>query len=214
MTDNSSPPVDGAPSVDSAPSDAVGPFAPAPVGALLAAAVRPDAPDADGEVRALAAFRAARDAGAFTAPTRRRDDWRPRRRRGRWSLRAAVGAVVATVAVGGVAVAGIGTVSSTDEPDQRPRPSRTVLPSPAAAEPSAPAPSERAPRAGRSRPGQAKDQQARCKSYEAGHGLNRSERAAEGCAEPSRTAAVEPAATQRSPQGPGKTPPGKARGTS
>ncbi|MFJ8820254.1 hypothetical protein ACIREE_00565 [Streptomyces sp. NPDC102467] len=53
----------------------------ASLGELLAAAVRPCAPDADGagELRALAAFRAARDGGAVVARPRRGDDWRPRR---------------------------------------------------------------------------------------------------------------------------------------
>ncbi|MFI0237103.1 hypothetical protein [Streptomyces sp. NPDC016845] len=38
-----------------------------------------------------------------------------------------------------------------------------------------------------SRPEPAEDQQARCKSYEAGRGLNRSERAAAGCWTPAAT---------------------------
>ncbi|MFZ3559431.1 MULTISPECIES: hypothetical protein [unclassified Streptomyces] len=62
MTAHSSPPVD---------PDADG----TAVGALLAGAVA-GTPDADGERKALAAYRAARDSGALTAPPRRRDDWR------------------------------------------------------------------------------------------------------------------------------------------
>ncbi|MFI5657280.1 hypothetical protein [Streptomyces sp. NPDC051684] len=62
MTANSSPPVE---------PDADG----TAVGALLAGAVA-GTPDADGERKALAAYRAARDSGALAAPPRRRDDWR------------------------------------------------------------------------------------------------------------------------------------------
>ncbi|WP_394431177.1 hypothetical protein [Streptomyces sp. SGAir0957] len=220
------------------------------VGARLAAAVvGAGPPDADAEQAALTAFRAARDAGALDARPRPGDDWRPRRRPARWSLRAVVGTLVASVAVGGVAVAGIGTVSSPDDPGERGRPGRTGAPSASAsagpstgpAGPGAAAPGEAGtdpagtaaassvpagsvpagsasgaatpaatgpveapsgqPRdrlsekaagtagtADPSRPGQAEDQQARCKSYEAGHGLNRSERAAEGCETPTATA--------------------------
>ncbi|MFJ4711035.1 hypothetical protein [Streptomyces sp. NPDC088785] len=47
------------------------------LGAALAAAVGPPQPsETAGERRALAAFRAARDAGALAAAPRRRDDWR------------------------------------------------------------------------------------------------------------------------------------------
>ncbi|MFI8910205.1 hypothetical protein ACIGW4_01085 [Streptomyces sp. NPDC053513] len=61
-----------------------------------------------GEEGALAAFREARDAGLHASlPTRDRDDWTPaaERRRPRRSLRAAVTALVASVTLGGVAVA-------------------------------------------------------------------------------------------------------------
>ncbi|MEU6842888.1 hypothetical protein ABZ930_13585 [Streptomyces sp. NPDC046716] len=48
------------------------------LGEALAAAVRARQPsETAGERLALAAFRAARDAGAFAAAPRRRDDWRP-----------------------------------------------------------------------------------------------------------------------------------------
>ncbi|MEV1024452.1 hypothetical protein [Streptomyces sp. NPDC050264] len=65
------------------------------LGELLAAAVRPGARDEDGgggeggELRALAAFRAARDAGTPAVPPRRSDDWRPSERRARRSVRPA-----------------------------------------------------------------------------------------------------------------------------
>lgn len=48
----------------------------AAVAALLAAAVRVRVDGTEAEADAVAAFRAARDTGAHTAPTRRRDDWR------------------------------------------------------------------------------------------------------------------------------------------
>ncbi|MGW7224307.1 hypothetical protein ACWGJD_29900, partial [Streptomyces sp. NPDC054826] len=57
--------------------------APAGVETLLAAALTGDATDTGAEQRAVAAFRAARDAGAHRARTRRRDDWRPVGRRAR-----------------------------------------------------------------------------------------------------------------------------------
>ncbi|MYT68684.1 MULTISPECIES: hypothetical protein [unclassified Streptomyces] len=48
------------------------------LGDALAAAVRAQQPaETAGERLALAAFRAARDAGALAAAPRRRDDWRP-----------------------------------------------------------------------------------------------------------------------------------------
>lgn len=46
--------------------------------ALLGAVMRDGGMDAEAERQALAAFRAARDAGAHRARTRRRDDWRAR----------------------------------------------------------------------------------------------------------------------------------------
>ncbi|MFJ4472224.1 hypothetical protein ACIP2X_32715 [Streptomyces sp. NPDC089424] len=46
--------------------------------ALLGAVLRDAGVDAEAEGRAMAAFRAAREAGAHRARTRRRDDWRAR----------------------------------------------------------------------------------------------------------------------------------------
>jgi hypothetical protein len=46
--------------------------------ALLGAALREGVVNAEAERRAVAAFRAARDAGIQSAPTRSQDDWRPR----------------------------------------------------------------------------------------------------------------------------------------
>ncbi|KQX57478.1 MULTISPECIES: hypothetical protein [unclassified Streptomyces] len=63
-----------------------------------------------GEAAALAAFRAARDAGLHgTRPTRRRDDWAPGgvRRIRRRSLRTTLAALLASVTLGGVAIAAV-----------------------------------------------------------------------------------------------------------
>jgi len=80
---------------------------------LLAAAAAPAALDPDREEAAVAAFRAARDAGVLTAGVRQRhrrraDDWRPGARGLRHAARSAktvTGALFATLALGGVAVA-------------------------------------------------------------------------------------------------------------
>ncbi|MGW4229836.1 hypothetical protein ACWEF9_11230 [Streptomyces sp. NPDC004980] len=78
--------------------------------ALLAAAQRAGALDADDELRATAAFLAARDEGAHASVSpwrrRRRHDWRPVRRRGGVrSVRVMLGGFVAAATLGGVAVA-------------------------------------------------------------------------------------------------------------
>ncbi|WP_353944347.1 hypothetical protein ABII15_23970 [Streptomyces sp. HUAS MG91] len=189
-----------------------------PLGDALAAAVRAHQPSGtDGEREALAAFRAARDTGALAAAPRPSDDWRPRRGRSRWSARAAVGAVLASLTVGGVAVAGIGSVATTDEPRERSRPASTVapvLPAPSAT----PAPRTSAAAvperdAFSASPEQTRDQRARCKAYENGHGLNRSERATEGCATPTATP-VHGKAADRGTSGAAadRTPPGVGHG--
>jgi hypothetical protein len=94
---------------------------------LLAAALRTERVDAEGERRAVAAFRAALDAEpGRAARTRRRDDWRPRdgRRAGR-SLKTALSVLLASLTLGGVAYAamgGGGSAPDADGPD-RTRPS-------------------------------------------------------------------------------------------
>ncbi|WP_051745094.1 hypothetical protein [Streptomyces yerevanensis] len=100
--------------------------------ALLAAAVRVDSLDPGAQDRALAAFRAARQTGAHGARTRRRDDWRPRahRRLGR-SLRATLAALVTSVALGGVAIASIGSVGTSGDDSDVPRPSKSTPDRPA-----------------------------------------------------------------------------------
>ncbi|MET9354182.1 hypothetical protein ABZY14_14505 [Streptomyces sp. NPDC006617] len=94
------------------------------VEALLTAALRGERADAEGERRAVAAFRTAREAEpARAVRTRRRDDWRPRtaRRPGR-SLRTALSVLLASFTLGGVAYAAMGGGSTVDDdgPDRRP----------------------------------------------------------------------------------------------
>ncbi|KPI07877.1 hypothetical protein OK006_5843 [Actinobacteria bacterium OK006] len=145
--------------------------------ALLAAAVRGRADDAEAEAQAVAAFRAARDSGAHAASTRRRDDWRPReqRRVGR-SLKATLAVLLASVTLGGVAVAAIGSSSGDDSEDRgragnRPTSSapdrsasRAARPdAPEAPDPSAPGTSAQADPSGH--PTQAQDTEAHCRAY-------------------------------------------------
>lgn len=128
--------------------------------------------DSDGERRAVAAFRAARDAGAHQARTRRRDDWRPRaRRHTARSLRATLSVLVAGLALGGVAFAAVG--SSTDgvtgergrqEPSATASGARSAAPS-VSAPPTTPA--------DRDRPQSAKDTEAHCRAYEEVQGRGR-----------------------------------------
>ncbi|MFS8200876.1 hypothetical protein ACLVWQ_19585 [Streptomyces sp. CWNU-52B] len=119
---------------------------PPALGALLAATGRGAAVDPGGEKRALAAFREARDAGAHgaAARSRRGDDWRPeaQRRRGR-PVRATLIALAASVTLGGVALAAIGSGPGSGPDDDRherdrPRPSSSA---PADTGPGAPGPS-------------------------------------------------------------------------
>ncbi|MFF0888377.1 hypothetical protein [Streptomyces sp. NPDC003456] len=95
----------------------------ADVEALIIACLVRDGLDTEGEQRAVAAFRAARDAAAPHRDARRRDDWslRERRRLGR-SLRTTLSVVLASLTLGGVAVAAIGVAGvSPDGPEDTPR---------------------------------------------------------------------------------------------
>lgn len=144
--------------------------------ALLAAAVRGRADDAEAEALAVAAFRTARDDGAHAARTRRRDDWRPReqRRVGR-SLKATFAVLLASVTLGGVAVAAIGSSSDDDNEDhgragtrsssstQDRSASEAAQPGTPEA-PSAPGTSAQADPSGH--PTQAQDTEAHCRAYE------------------------------------------------
>ncbi|MFI1045705.1 hypothetical protein ACH4U3_07745 [Streptomyces griseoruber] len=141
--------------------------------ALLAEVLRvtggPVAPPAgsEGELRAVAAFRAARDAGAHTARTRRRDDWRPRTRRSAArSLRATLSVAVASLALGGVAFAAIGSAGG--DPADAKRPERSASASEGRSQAPSLTPSPAAPGtpAGRDRPVTAEDTAAHCRAYE------------------------------------------------
>ncbi|MFF8014318.1 hypothetical protein [Streptomyces sp. NPDC007929] len=143
----------------------------ADVEALIIASLIREGVDAEAEQRAVAAFRAARAAGAPRTHTRRRDDWSGRKRRhlGR-SLKATLSVLLASLTLGGVAVAAIGVAGSPqdgteDAPLRKPAPS------------SAPrVPSEQpsrdshgtAPGTGSTpdRPAPAQDTEAHCRAYE------------------------------------------------
>ncbi|MDH6516938.1 hypothetical protein M2163_006081 [Streptomyces sp. SAI-135] len=136
-----------------------------PLEALLAAALRGGKAEDEAERRAVAAFRAARDAGTHRARTRRRDDWRPRERRRARSLKATLCVLLGSLTLGGVAYAAIGSVGG--GPDQGAVGGRDVRPSvsagtsagsPGGARPSASVPAER--------PSTAKDTLAHCRAYE------------------------------------------------
>ncbi|MFD0075854.1 hypothetical protein ACFVIY_25815 [Streptomyces sp. NPDC127166] len=135
------------------------------LGELLRAALREEGV-AGGEKGALAAFREARDAGLHTSrPTRDRDDWAPaeERRRPRRSLKTAVAALVASVTLGGVAVATgdlpepfLGTTAPTSEPSptthSAPGPDPDPAPVPAPAKHGATAGATRTPPPGTTAP--------------------------------------------------------------
>ncbi|MFJ3796850.1 hypothetical protein ACIPSJ_11220 [Streptomyces sp. NPDC090088] len=136
---------------------------------LLAAAIRGDAPGTEGERQAVAAFRTARDAGAHRARTRRRDDWRPReQRRVRRSVKATLTMALASLTLGGVAVAAIGSVHSSGHghddgrrPGSAPSAPGGSVGRPATDDPGTPG------RTGPSgRPVTAQDTEAHCRAYE------------------------------------------------
>ncbi|MFF1303115.1 hypothetical protein [Streptomyces sp. NPDC058307] len=148
------------------PGEGRQPYDDSPLEALLAAALRGEKSDGEAERRAVAAFRAARDAGAHRARTRRRDDWRPRAqgRRAR-SLKATLSVLLASLTLGGVAYAAIGSAGggpdggAPDGKDVRPSvPASTPAESHSSALPTAPSPAER--------PSTAKDTLAHCRVYE------------------------------------------------
>ncbi|MET7730932.1 hypothetical protein ABZT02_06150 [Streptomyces sp. NPDC005402] len=142
------------------------PYDDSPLEALLAAAIRGGKSEGEAERLAVAAFRAARDSGAHRARTRRRDDWRPRaqRRRAR-SLRATLSVLLASLTLGGVAYAAIGSAGSGQDKgaaggkDVRASVSAsTPAESHSSARPSPTAPAERPPTA--------RDTLAHCRAYE------------------------------------------------
>ncbi|WP_063827517.1 hypothetical protein [Streptomyces qaidamensis] len=142
------------------------------VEALIIASLIRDGVDAEAEQRAVAAFRAARDAGALRTSTRRRDDWRARERRylGR-SLKTTLSVLLASLTLGGVAVAAIGVAGSPDE-GPKDAPDRSPAPSSAPREPAHKPPrGSHSPGTGSSpahpdRPDPAQDTEAHCGAYE------------------------------------------------
>jgi len=134
--------------------------------AVLGAAILGGKADAEGERRAVDAFRVARDAGAHRARTRRRDDWRPRAQRQRArTWKATLSVLLASLTLGGVAYAAIGAggggPAKSAAGDGSTRPSVTT--SAPAQSPSSPRPSVSAPA---DRPATAKDTLAHCRVYE------------------------------------------------
>ncbi|MGV9250955.1 hypothetical protein [Streptomyces sp. NPDC003697] len=145
---------------------------------MLAAALRGGALDVVAEQRAVAAFRAARDGAAHGTRTRSGDDWRSRgHRRVRLSVKALLGVFAASLTLGGVAVAAIGTAGS---PDRGPEDGqRSHRPSAAPAEPSAGGsatasrPGAPAAPATPGHPAAPRDVDGRCRAYEQVRGAGR-----------------------------------------
>ncbi|MFD5334839.1 hypothetical protein [Streptomyces hawaiiensis] len=144
------------------------------VEALIVASLIRDGVDAEAEQRAVAAFRAARDAGALRTRTRRRDDWRARERRhlGR-SLKTTLSVLLASLTLGGVAVAAIGVAGSPGE-GTKDAPERPPAPSSAPRDPVGKPPRQsHSPGTGTGsapahpdRPAPAQDTEAHCRAYE------------------------------------------------
>ncbi|MGW1002399.1 hypothetical protein [Streptomyces sp. NPDC002520] len=140
--------------------------------ASLVAALRTAEPvDPAAEQRALAAFRTARDEGLYgphRARTRRRDDWRPREsRRVRLSVKATLSVFVASLTLGGVAVAAIGAAgSSSHGADSGKGHANPGTSAPERAGAGASAGSSAASSAHPDHPDTAKDTLAHCRAYE------------------------------------------------
>ncbi|MFK0152543.1 hypothetical protein ACIQVL_17850 [Streptomyces sp. NPDC090499] len=134
---------------------------------VLAAAIRADGLAPEAEQRAVAAFRAAHAGGAHRARTRRRDDWRPaEQRRARRPVKMTLGVVFASLTLGGVAVAAIGSAgSSTDSTGDGPGTTR-----PSAVAPNRPGDAASSPSSGSARPTgrppTAQDIESHCRAYE------------------------------------------------
>lgn len=159
---------------------------------LLIGALIPASLVDEGESDALAAFRAARDSDDLNdAPTRSRDDWRPRPTRHprrlwrRWPMRITFGTTLASLSLSGAAFAALAP-DDEDRPENRVMsPSPTVVPK-VPESPSSPpaggvarAPSDSSDPGGPSQPGRddsgkAKDIEAKCRAdfrgQASGHG--------------------------------------------
>ncbi|MFJ9813836.1 hypothetical protein ACIRU3_00945 [Streptomyces sp. NPDC101151] len=137
------------------------------LGAALREAGHPDGIDPEAEQGAVAAFRVARDAGAHAARPRRRDDWRPRPSRGAGpSLKTTLSVFLASITLGGVAVAAIGSAGSEGHDDAGGR--RRAHPSASTAEQPAAGPgagTSKAPSVRPNHPATAKDTLAHCRLY-------------------------------------------------
>jgi hypothetical protein len=145
---------------------------------LLAACARPAPAGPEGEKRAVAAFRAARDEGSWSTSPRRTDDWRaaePRVRTG-W-IKAGLGTFVVGLTLGGVAMAAGAIPTPFGGPQDRPRPAPSASSGPGEQTPgSGPSASSTAGPATRTpdvRPSTAKDRLAHCRVYEAKQGQGR-----------------------------------------
>ncbi|MEV6113558.1 hypothetical protein AB0L59_13845 [Streptomyces sp. NPDC052109] len=152
------------PRTGSGASDATGS---ATLETALAAVLRAGDVDPGAERRAVAAFRAARVSGTHRARTRRRDDWRPAaERRVLRPLKTTFGVVFASLTLGGVAVAAIGSAGSSADGAVAGRPTAhpaTVAPDRAGgAASSAPAGGSRPV----DRPAPDRGTEAHCRAYE------------------------------------------------
>jgi hypothetical protein len=133
----------------------------------LGAVLRGGHLDPEVEQRALVAFRAAHDTGAHRARTRRRDDWRPpAERRARRPVKITLGVVFASLTLGGVAVAAIGSVHSSADDGGAARGTAH----PAAVAPGQPGGEASSASSGvpgpTDRPATAQDTEAHCRAYE------------------------------------------------
>ncbi|WP_051840892.1 hypothetical protein [Streptomyces sp. NRRL F-5126] len=159
------------------------PTTPADLEAALGSAMCDETLDAHAQQQAVAAYRAARDAGLHTqARTRTSDDWRSPRTTVRRSVRIAVAVLLASLALGGAAFAAIelpGSSGGTHHEGPRPSgpgPSASSKPSPpthsgtattagpGSASPSGSAGTAVGPRS-EGRPPTAEDVQAHCRAY-------------------------------------------------
>jgi hypothetical protein len=190
--------------------------------ALLAAAIRAGEVDPAGERRAVAAFSAARDAGALTARPRGRDDWRPRQaRRSRRSLKVTLSVAVAGLTLGGVAYAGMGAGASGTHAGAH---EGGATPAAGAGDDGAPGvPAGDVASSGSTRPdrpGTARDTEAHCRAYERvedhGKALDATawQRLVDAAGGPAKVEAYCADRLARAAQGQGTRTPGAARDTS
>ncbi|MCX4559178.1 hypothetical protein OHA02_23670 [Streptomyces phaeochromogenes] len=133
---------------------------------VLAAVLRGGDVAPEAERRAVAAFRAARGAGGHRERTRRRDDWRlPAERRTGRPVKTTFAAVFASLALGGVAVAAIGSAGSSTGGAGADR--KTAHPSVSApARPSGETSSASSGGGPTDGPAAAQDTEAHCRAYE------------------------------------------------